>query len=93
MNYFLKKDLQLFYLHLIFQFDPKCVNVEYVPFTSELKSFIITSHNKLRNKVASGTFEQFPSAARMLVMVRHIFPFKLINFSPPNNIVTFMLRK
>lgn len=52
--------------------NPACknkANVETVPMTEETKNTILLTHNSLRDLIAGGAVDTFPTASKMLEMV------------------------
>lgn len=54
-----------------------CKYLKIVPMTNSLKNLILNEHNKYRNDIAGGHLLGFPTASRMLKMVRFTFRGKL----------------
>lgn len=51
-----------------FELNPACINIE-VHNMSEYQSLLLTEHNKNRNLIASGTYNNYPAASKMLQLV------------------------
>lgn len=49
-----------------------CRDLTVEQMSGEIKQFIVTEHNKLRNAVAAGQVPTFPTASRMMKMVSRI---------------------
>lgn len=52
-----------------FELNPACMNIE-VRNMSEYQHLLLTEHNKYRNLIASGKYNNFPAASKMLQLVR-----------------------
>lgn len=55
-----------------FEINPICENIQLIPLTNRMKNVILKVHNDLRNKLAGGLIEGYPTASAMLEMVRKI---------------------
>uniref|UniRef100_A0A336M212 CSON007727 protein n=1 Tax=Culicoides sonorensis TaxID=179676 RepID=A0A336M212_CULSO len=51
-----------------FDVNPNCKNIQVHSMTVDQKSFLLKEHNFYRNLVASGSYNQFPSASKMIEM-------------------------
>lgn len=57
------------------QLNEDCIDIQGVNFTADMKNVILDKHNEFRNQIAGGNVNDFPTASKMLQMVRFLFSF------------------
>lgn len=71
-----------------FELNPACMNIE-LHNMSEYQSLLLREHNKYRNLIASGEYNDFPPATKMLQLVRPLFDINLCLIDVIDNMLTW----